>query len=278
MQLQNRYEDAVYNLKHLANLPLDQEIILEEPPIEVTKPQDLNGLDFKKLDSITLVNRPEVSGQNYQEKIAELGIDLVLLQALPGITLNSGWNYNSNKFLINSQWMDGSIDAAWNLLNLASLPAAHSTAKSKAEYEKLKWMAIVLAVLTETRYACLHFNNLNEEYILAKKPTTNANEMYHLTKIRYQASIDSEQQLIYNKLRAMAAEMDEHVVAADITRSIGELYLSAGIDLLPIDGVDIPFPKLVERIKRKYKQIKLMEFKKYVDITYNNMFEKRYHA
>ncbi len=74
--------------------------------------------------------RPELRSQNYMERIAQWGVKAAILQAFPGITLNEGYNYNSNKFLINSVWFDKSIDVSWGLLSLVSMPAALDTAKN----------------------------------------------------------------------------------------------------------------------------------------------------
>jgi multidrug efflux system outer membrane protein len=182
IQLQYKYDKAMLDLKHLLFLPVDQKIILAAPPRALFKAHDLSMLNLYKMDAVTLVNHPELRGQNYQERIAEYGVSTVILQALPGLTLDYGKNYDSNKFLLNNRWIDKSVDVAWNLLNVASLPANYKTAKAQIQYEKIKSMAMTMAALTETRYAYAHYQTLRREYFITQQQTENANELYMLNQ------------------------------------------------------------------------------------------------
>jgi hypothetical protein len=191
---------------------------------------------------------------------------------LPGITLNEGWNYNSNKFLLNTTWVDRSIDVSWNLLNLASLPANYSAANTQIKYEQLKLMALTLTVLTETRYAYSHYESASREYLVAHKLTENANALYTLMKNRNRASLASQQQVIIAKLRAITARMDEDLVLADLSTALGELYLSSGIDILPLNIAGKPLPEVTTLIKQSFSVQNMRDFKSYVNVTYAKLF------
>jgi len=272
IQLEYKYDKAMFDLKHLLNLPLDQNIILAPPPIMAMRTRSLGELDFAKLDAITLVSRPELRSQKYQERIAKLGIKTTILQALPGIPLNYGWNYNSNKYLVNEKWLDRSMDVSWNLLNLISLPTSLSTARTEVEYEKLKLMALTLAVLTETRYAYTHYQTLNKEYDVAHKQTENAVELYTLTKNREQASLASMQQVILAKLKAITTQMDEDLLLSDLSTALGQLYLSIGADIIPIDMDNASIPTVTRTIKQNFALQNTMDITRYVDNTYKELF------
>jgi outer membrane protein TolC len=274
IQLKYKLDKATLDLKHLINIPLDQKIILAPPPDAISNVQDLHDVDFRKLDAITLVNRPELIGQNYQKHIAQLGVKLAIVQALPGITLNEGWNYNSNKFLINPVWVDRSIDVSWNLLNLASLPATYNAANTQVKYEQLKLMALTLTVLTETRYAYAHYDSVAKEYIVAHKLTENAEALYTLMKNRRRASLASEQEVIISKLHTITARMDENLVLADVSTALGELYVSAGFDILPLNIAGKPLAETTAMIKQNFTSQGIRDFKAYVNNTYTELFKE----
>lgn len=276
VQLQNKYDKAILDLKHLLNLPLDWHFTLLPPPKGLMQVQRLHNLNFKKLDAITLVTRPELRGQSYQKRIAEQGVETAILQALPGVSLNPGWNYNSNKFLINSKWLEKSVDVAWNLLNLASLPAALDSADAQLEYEKLKLMAITLTVLTETRFAYSRYQNLVNEYSIAKEQTKNAKELYKLILDRKQASLASDQQAILARLKSITSKMDENLLLSDLSTALGELYLSAGFDLLPYTVSNKSVPDIVRQIKHNFYEKRTMDLNQYVNRTYKKIFDNRF--
>lgn len=272
LQLQYRYDRAMIDLKHFMNVPVDVQFTLAPLPLALRKPQNLLHLDFKKLDTITLVNRPELRGQSYQERIAKLGVKTAILQALPGITLNEGWNYNSNKFLLNNIWIDRSVDVAWNLLNLASLPVSYETAKAQVKYEKLREMALTLTALTQTRYSYSRYVALEKEYTIAHKQTQNAYAIYRLNKNRQLASLASDQQVILAKLKLIASHMDEDLVLSDLSTALGELYLSAGIDLIPCNIANQPLGVVRHLISENFMLSNTWDFNEYVNITYHKIF------
>lgn len=274
LQLQQKYDKAMLDLKHLLNLPLSWHFTLEAPPSSLLRIQDLKNADFRKIDAITLVNRPELRGQSYHTRIAKYGIRAAVLQALPGISLNPGYNYNSNKFLINRMWIDRSVDVAWNLLNLASLPTSLDSAEAQLQYEKLKLMALTLAVLTETRYAYSKYQGNIAEFRIAHQQTANAQALYKLIENRNRASLASSQQAILAKLRAITAKMDEDLLHSNLSKSLGELYLSTGFDILPYGITNEPIPVIVKKLKKRFETQKTMDFNAYVNITYNKMFTK----
>ena len=276
IQLQFKYDKAMYDLKHLLNLPLDMRLEISAPPVSLTKVQKMKTLDFKKIDAITLVNRPELQGQRYQQRIAKLGVKAVILQSLPGISLNTGWNYNSNQYLGNKVWIDKSVDIAWNLLNLASLPTSYNTAKMQVKYEKLKLMALTMTVLTETRYAYSHYMHLSDEYVVSHQQTLNAEALYQLNNSRKKASLASDQQVILAKLHAITAKMDEDLLLSDLSTALGQLYLSMGTEILP--NVDVDHKSLAATIKLINQQYVLkhtVDINEYVDKKYSDLFKAK---
>jgi len=272
IELQYKYDKATLDLKHLLNLPANLKLTLSAPPLVLRKANNLSALDFRKLDAITLVNRPELRGQNYQQRIAKWGIKTVILQSLPGITLNKGWNYNSNEFLLNKNWMDRSVDVAWNLLNLASLPDSYRAADTQVQYEQLKLMALTMTALTETRYAYSHYETLRREYTIAHKQTENANALFTLNRNRHSASLASEQQVILAKLHTLTTKMDEDLLLSDLSTSLGELYSSAGFDILPIDIANRPLKEVTYLIGQNFSLQDTWNFSNYVDVSYKKIF------
>lgn len=273
IQLQYKYDKAMLDLKHLLFLPVDQKITLAPPPSVFYKPQNLKSLSVWKMDAVTLVNHPQLQGQHYQERLTQLGLKTVLLQALPGITLNYGRNYDSNKFLLNKQWLDRSLDVSWNLLNLASLPSSYKTAKIQIQYENLKSMALTMAALTETRYAFSHYQTLLGEYNISHEQTKNAKAIYILNQNRELASLASHQQVIMAKLKNITSKMDEDLLLSDLSVALGQLYLSVGIDIVPDNIESKPLDEATHLLKNHFEKQYTYNFISYIDNTYADIFK-----
>jgi multidrug efflux system outer membrane protein len=266
--LTQKLDKAILDLKHLLNIPLNSPMRLKAPPAFISRVQHIENLNFQKLDTISLIMRPELRSQNYMERIARFGVKAAILQVFPGITLNDGWNYNSNKFLMNNVWLDKSMDVSWGLLSLLSLPTNINTAKLQIKYEEMKSMALTLAVMTQTRYAFSQYVNLAREYWIADKQAQNAEALYQLAKNRNLVLMTSKQEMVYAKLQAMIAKMDRDLVLADLSTALGELYLSAGFDILPLHVYNRPMHEILAHIKSCFSIQSHQSFSEYVDVAY----------
>ncbi len=272
LQLQYKYDKSISDLKHLLFLPVNQKIVLAPPPQSFLHSQDLSKINFYKLDAVTLVAHPQLRGQQYQQRIAKLGVRTVILQALPGINFNYGWNYTSNQFVQNAVWLDRSMDLAWNLLNLASLKTSYQTAELQVKYEKIKQMALTMAALTETRYSYSHYQTLRNEYLIAHQQTENYKGLYILNRDRKSASLASSQEVILAKLRTITSKMDEDLLLADLSVALGQLYLSVGADILPEDLINQPYPIVVKRLRENFILNSNENFAHFVNQYYNHFF------
>lgn len=275
VQLEDKLYKAELQLKYLINVPADQAICLKKPPHFLNKIQDLRGIDFCKLDAITLVNRPELRSQNYQRRIAKLGIKAAIVQALPGLTVNAGRSFNSNSFLVNRLWTDSLADSSWNVFTLASLPVSMKKARTQTSFETLKLMALSVGALNETRLACEHYETLARESAVARRQTENARKMYLLQYNREKASLASKQQVVLSKLQLIFARMDEIVLLSDLSTALGELYLFSGFDVLP---PELTFScacaeEVICAIEQNLLMQDTMDFKQYVNLTFEKMFE-----
>ncbi len=278
IELQYRHDKAMFDLKQLVGMPLCAKLTLAPLPKSLMRTTNLHCLSFEKLDAITLVSRPELWGQGYQEKIAKEGVKIAILQALPGLSFSYGWNYNSNKYLENTRWADRSADLAWNLINLAALPDSYHSAKDLVKYEKLKRMALTLTALTETRYTYARYQSLRREYIVARQQTENANALAELASNKQQASVGSDQTAILARLHAITAKMNQDLVMANLSKARGQLYLSAGFDMLPLGISDQPLPVVTAEIRREFTEQNKMDFNHYVNFVYENLFASHQNA
>jgi hypothetical protein len=147
-----------------------------------------------------------------------------------------------------------------------------SAAKLQVNYERLKRMALTMGVLTETRYAFWHYKTLNDEYDLAHKQTINAEALYQYNRARRMASLTSTQKVIMAKLHLLTTEMDEQLIVSDLAKALGELFLSMGTDILPMDVGNESVPVLRLRIRDNFILSKTYDFNNYINETYAHIF------
>lgn len=271
-QLKLKLVKAKLDLKHLINLPLNEKLKILPPPNSITRLQDFTGINIKKIDSLTLVNRPELKGQDYMERLTRFGIEEVLIDLFPTAVLNWGYNYNSNRFLLNNAWLSRSAEASINLIKLATLPVAIKSVQAQAAYEKLKRLALTMTALTEVRYAMTKYISLKEELMVVHQQKLAAYNLYTLLEKRQKSSLESEQQVILAGLQALTAKMDQDLLSADLSTSLGELYISVGFDVLPPGMVNLPLSETTKLLQQSMNCQYGLNFKDYIDVTYKKTF------
>lgn len=133
-------------------------------------------------------------------------------------------------------------------------------------------MALTLSALNETRLAYSHYQNIAQECIVARNQTKNAKKMYTLLKNQNSADLASQQQVVMAQLQVLIAKIDEDLLLANLSEALGELYLSSGFDVLPLEAIGATPPEVLKMIKQNFFIQDNMGFKSYVNSAYQTMF------
>src|SRR5258705_11823785 len=85
--------------------------------------------DVEKLETLALQMRPEMAEEGYRSRISADEARKALAGLLPGLNLDLGHNYDSNRFLLNNTWTPAGVNGAFNLVKKFSLPALNRSAE-----------------------------------------------------------------------------------------------------------------------------------------------------
>ncbi len=218
-------------LAALMNLPPGSRFQVVAPPEGQPLP-DLT-FDLPSMENLALIHRPELREEAYQARISTNEAHAALLQLLPGINLNVGYNYDSNSFLFNPDWISAGARVVGNLINLASGPATVRTAEAQAEVDRARRLALSMAVLTQLHIAYIEYHDSREEYRIASDLSrVDARIVQQLTAAAAaQASGDLD--LIQGELNAVFGTLRRDLAYAEAQNAAGRIFLSLGADPLP---------------------------------------------
>lgn len=85
---------------------------------------------------------------------------------LPSLSIDTGTNYDSNKYLVNNRWASTGLNLSWNLMKLVSLPSQIRANESAARIDETRRLAMTAAVLGQTRIAALRYRLLTQEFAI----------------------------------------------------------------------------------------------------------------
>ena len=165
-ELRNEVLTAKVELGALMNLPPNTEFTLDIPAemdqVKIVK--DFGQID---LEHFALVNRPELRIGDYEARIAEAEAKKEILRLFPGIEFEAGINYNSNSYLKNKNWAEAGIGVTWNLMKLFVQPKAIRLAKDREELERLRRLAMTMAVTTQVNVSFLQMRQAADAFEVA---------------------------------------------------------------------------------------------------------------
>lgn len=186
------------------------------------------GLD--DMISAAVYNRPELREVQYRQRINVHEADAALLEMLPGLQAYAGTNYDSNSFLLNSDWMNWGAKASWNLLKVFSYPARRDIIELQDEMLRQRSLALTMAVMTQVHVSRIRFIHAQKELNTAAEYRDVQRRL--LDQMRAEAAADriSKQTLIREQMNTLVAEAKYDIAYAQLQNAFANIFSSMGLD------------------------------------------------
>ena len=219
------------------------------------KPQMALGpvsVDMAQLEDRALKQRPELLEEDYKLANSKLEARKAMLRLLPGVELNIGAHYDSNKYLFNNDWSDTGLRLSWNLLNLFSASAIRHHADQQLALDNVRRQALTLAVLTQVHLAVGRYNAARDSYQIAAQLGDVSEDLSSLYQAGGKGAARKNMlEIIREKAEAFSARMSRHIAYAEMQNALASIYASVGEDPVPekVSGADIT--TLTQEIRRQ---------------------------
>ena len=240
---------ARLELAGLMNLPSNQTLTLAPTDSSAAELPKL-AISLSQLEPLALLNRPELREEDYQARISADEISKSFAKMLPGLSLDFAESYDSNKFLVNHLWAEGGVRLAWNLINLASGPAAISQARSQAAFVDMRRRAMHMAVLTQVRIGYLREMEAADEFKVADDLSKTDERLFTLARAGTAAAASDELELIRRDANRLFSRARRDLSYAELQNAIGSLGVAVGIDPLPAELASADVDVLAQGLQR----------------------------
>jgi outer membrane protein TolC len=224
---------ARIELAALIGLPPGSNVPVAVPDDVSAKLLELNT-NMDLLESVALKNRPEISEEIYKARVSENEIQKSFLALFPTLNLNlNPFNYDSNRFLVNSNWASAGFGVAFNLIKAFSLPAVERSAEAQRQFDQARRLAMAMAVMTQTRVAAVRYGLLAHEFGVWDDATRDDEQIVSYLASSAQVGAETEFELIRAKARMMVSTINRDIVGANLEAALGRIFNSVGLDALP---------------------------------------------
>lgn len=233
IQKRRELQLAKTELSALMNLPPNSEFtiadtILPEPLAPPT--------EIVQLEKTALAFRPELREEDYKDRISHDEAKRLLVSLLPGIELETAFQFDSNKFLANTTWMDYGARASWNLMRLLSFPKMNEMNKFQLDVNKVRRAALTMAVITQVRIGVQRYDMALYDYNLSTRTSMIDDKLFSHVQSGAKVGFENELEVIRASTRSLLSEIQKYSSYANVQASYARLLNSIGLDLLPPGG------------------------------------------
>ena len=218
---------AKNQLSSLMNLPAGTEYVLVDEMME-----DIPEIDIsvKELEQQALVLRPELREEGYNHRISSFEVKKTMASLMPSLQFGTSYNYDSNSYNQNSNWVEFSALITGDLMDLFTLSGRLDLANAQGEVVEVRRMALSMAVMTQVHISLMQFQQSVNAFETASDIDEVEHKLFQHMKASTSTNISNEQDLIESELKAILARLKKGDSYANLQRSYGNVYLSVGID------------------------------------------------
>lgn len=191
-------------------------------------------LPAAKMEELALNFRPELREEDYQARISRAEAQKALLSLLPGLQLSAGAHFDSNSFLVNSNWADYGLKVTWNLVRLLSGPATVAAAEAAEDVAVARRRALSMAVLAQVHVARANYQDALRQFRNASQLEALDRQILSQLRNRASAGAGGELPIIQAELASLVSSMRRDLAYADVSNAYGRLFVTVGADPLPL--------------------------------------------
>ncbi|MBF0297009.1 MAG: TolC family protein [Magnetococcales bacterium] len=228
-QIRTQITAARIRLAYLIHLPPGVDFQVALPDVEKLElPRELRSLNT--LESFAMVLRPELRELGYQKRISTDDIHKSWVRLFPGIELGSGFNWDSNPYLANQNWVESNIRLTWNVVNLFSGSSMINAAETKDKVVEMRRLAITTLVLSQIHGAYKELDAETHSWRSAQERSAIMTEIVAKTQALAPTEEGGQVQVIKSQIEAGVADLQRDMAYARLQSAYGRLLNAVGDD------------------------------------------------
>lgn len=199
------------------------------------------NVPVRELEQMALVSRPEMREEHYKARISAQDVRKSILSMMPSLSIEFGPSYDGNDFLYNQSWWNAGSMVSHNLLKLFSGPKAIKAAKAQQEIDTMRRQAVGMAIMVQVNLAYQRYQLASKEYYVSRHLEQISNQLHEQISVEQAVGDGNALQLIKSQTNALIAKMRHYQTYSELQSSVGRIYSTLGIDLLPaeIEATDL---------------------------------------
>lgn len=252
VDLKERLFLAEVELKTLIDYPLDQPITIDLEGhnwLSVEHLPKINA-DMADLEDAAFVHRPEIREEILNKRISTRDIKMTILETIPGLSMFLSGNRDSNKYLSEKSWVDGTLSLTQSITKILTLPARHQRATHVDELSDKRRQALVAAIITQVHVSKARFDFLADAYGENEVADQNNQDILESAENFESVGVMSQPELLNIKIDANISSINRAFAYANVQDAYGRFITTIGVDLWDADNAGLSVPEFAQQLKK----------------------------
>ncbi len=219
---------AKLQLAALMNIRPGQDFALAQPK-RYTHSTRLK-MDTQDMVHAALENRPEIRDIQYKLRINSKEYKAKMLELLPGVNLFASANWDSDSYLLNSNWIGWGAKASWNAMQVFKYPANKRLVQAKDDVLDARALAVTMAIMTQVHVSRVRYGHAHKLHHTAMKHLRIQRGIRAQIRSSNAEGLASEQTLIREEMNTLASQAAADVAYADLQNAYANIFASMGLD------------------------------------------------
>ncbi len=255
-QLNHHLKLAKTGLAALINLPSSQSysVRFQDNPLFDTPPKIHHTI--AELEDLGLYFRHDIREKVYTKRIDRFEKIKQTINLFPGLSLSSSANYDSNSFLMNTNWAEMGVQTSLKLFDLLRAPQLLDVAEARLVVDETSRLALTVAVLVQINIAHQKYTQSLESYEITTQLMSVENRLQKAIIDAVNLKAESSMNAIRQTATTIMATMNRDMAYANTLTAFFDLYATLGIDFYtgPVDTI-----KLSDLDKRIQNGLKILK-------------------
>lgn len=238
---------AQARLGNLINAPRFREISL---PVVTSFPElDDAASNIEAMEMIALKNSADYISEVYKVRIDHLETRKAMRRLWPGLEFSYGKSYDSNSFLVFSDWNEFGINLTHDLTRLMFTERLKRFREVSEELAVARKLAVNMAVVTGVHITWQDYQNSLIRLERAEYLQGIDEQISDLTSNAQMNAKESGAAAIQTRLRAFRSKIGRMQSYADAQAAFGEYMVSLGINPIPEGYQQLSIEELADRLE-----------------------------
>jgi len=239
---------AQTELASLINAPIGQRLQLAEPEFRVSR-QALD-IPVARLEETAMAANADIREQHYNARIAREETRKTLVRLFPNLSFNYSTNYDTDKYLVNSNWNEAGLQLSFNLFNLFTGPGQLKLAEAGVKLADQRRIAVQMATLAQTHLARQHLANALNQFERADAIWNTDQRINGHMQNRQNSQMQSQLDTVANQTTAILSLLRRYQALAQVQAAEARLQSTLGVEPRIASVDDLSLAQLTQDIIR----------------------------